>query len=785
MTATISSRKKVNRISLTVSIALGIFGSQSAISSPVPQKKYVISNMEDPLTRPDLIRMADAKFNVRGGTLGIVLLEEDPAEQLKVFNAAQGVIDGFVRESPFWDPNVSNADNQWMTGVVSRYAPFSPFGFFFGDEPFPASITAPAETDEGKWQRYQRAKHDSILARISRFKALNPNAFAATNLLPNGLAFGGDAQYEAYVNSFFDKPFDAVSFDYYVLYDNNPSLVAALPNSNPNFPLRYDTRDLAYPKFYYTNQLFIKKATERGKSFWAYGLSVDSHMWQKHNGSFVDIHYPKPTLQTARYYAGVAMAYGAKGLFWYQYVSSAKINPGMDCSLPRWTQKPDSARDCYTTSAPDGDQENYNTIKFVNEELSNSGSLMMSMKWLGTYHGSSTDPFSGEQNLPTIAGNLGSFLANMQSDAMDNLVIGRFQSDLLGKDVFVFFNKSLTDPTSFSGAYRNLNAKVNIQRFLKRTGRWEDLVTGINRSPLTAIIQSTNFGLTLAPGDYEIVVVNAANSRMIGSTKGAGNQTRAIFNANDITFKIGSENGTSVQAIGKGSSTGYVVGNDGLDFLEGDFNGDGRIDLVHVISSANIARIWYSDANGLPSHTVNAPFSPWSGYAVGSANSYLVGDFNDDGSDDLAHLVSSALNIWRGNGTSGFSVTGGWTPFVGFTFSADRNRYKVADFNADGKSDLFYVADGNNGNQFYRVLSGRADNAVPFDYTDNLYLLKPDWTLWTAYKIPTDTRFLHVITGNQDYMPDLAWWPTGQKSHIWTSLGDFASHYFQVSSIRY
>ncbi|WP_445217969.1 beta strand repeat-containing protein [Bradyrhizobium sp. Pa8] len=119
----------------------------------------------------------------------------------------------------------------------------------------------------------------------------------------------------------------------------------------------------------------------------------------------------------------------------------------------------------------------------------------------------------------------------------------------------------------------------------------------------------------------------------------------------------------------------------------GDFNGDGKLDLV-TRNSSNLA-IALSFGNG--DGTFQAPSSP-----VGTATSVLTGDFNGDGKLDMAAVSSATISILLGNGDGTFTSSGTTLQAAGTIGSG-----AVADINGDGKADLVVVASNNTLSTFY------------------------------------------------------------------------------------
>jgi hypothetical protein len=141
---------------------------------------------------------------------------------------------------------------------------------------------------------------------------------------------------------------------------------------------------------------------------------------------------------------------------------------------------------------------------------------------------------------------------------------------------------------------------------------------------------------------------------------------------NYVSVLLGNGDGTFQNAVNYGTGTGA-----GTYFLAtGDFNGDGRLDLVAANWLAGNISIFMGNGDGTFDDAVN------SSLALG-ASSVATGDFNGDGKPDLAVTLQdqSQLRIFPGNGDGTFgSAT---------TYSTDHPMMVIVrDFNGDGKEDL-------------------------------------------------------------------------------------------------
>ncbi|MCK1499191.1 FG-GAP-like repeat-containing protein [Bradyrhizobium sp. 188] len=129
------------------------------------------------------------------------------------------------------------------------------------------------------------------------------------------------------------------------------------------------------------------------------------------------------------------------------------------------------------------------------------------------------------------------------------------------------------------------------------------------------------------------------------------------------------------------------VGTMGADFHlanEGDFNGDGKADLLMLNNSTHDAQVWLMNGAQVGAAGTVGTISAFAGWGYAD-----VGDFNGDGKSDLL-LLNSANNgvaVWELNGAAVISNPQVGTMASGFHFA------KEGDFNGDGKTDLLMLND--------------------------------------------------------------------------------------------
>src|ERR1019366_2828450 len=114
----------------------------------------------------------------------------------------------------------------------------------------------------------------------------------------------------------------------------------------------------------------------------------------------------------------------------------------------------------------------------------------------------------------------------------------------------------------------------------------------------------------------------------------------------------------------------------------GDFNGDGKADMVVLDQGTGSVSIFLGNGNGTFQTAVNYD----AGYLGGLGSvptAVVVGDFNGDGRADLAVAnYNNHVSVLLGNGDGTFQAP------LNYSAGSNPNSIAVADFNLDGKVDL-------------------------------------------------------------------------------------------------
>lgn len=220
---------------------------------------------------------------------------------------------------------------------------------------------------------------------------------------------------------------------------------------------------------------------------------------------------------------------------------------------------------------------------------------------------------------------------------------------------------------------------------------------------LTAMVSAGSTGtVEFFDGSVFLGTATLANSQttlttgLIGS---GGRMLRAIYSGDSThgssISNVLSQNVMASLASGLVAGNTYTTGTAPWMMAAGEFNGDGKTDLVTANSGANTVSVLLGNGDG--------SFAVHVDYDVGTKPvAVAVGDFNSDGKPDLAvaNQTSSNVSILFGNGDGTFQTAVNTPVLNGVATLA------TGDLNNDGKADLLI---GNTTNGRVTIFLGNGD----------------------------------------------------------------------------
>jgi hypothetical protein len=181
-----------------------------------------------------------------------------------------------------------------------------------------------------------------------------------------------------------------------------------------------------------------------------------------------------------------------------------------------------------------------------------------------------------------------------------------------------------------------------------------------------------NSGVDVIPGPGQDLRVSAGQSDIMLFRFGA--RPDAIGRNAAGEWHLGVNNGSTLSF----AAVGLWSGGEWREVRQGDFSGDGRLDLI---GRTPAGQWWISEQTEYGLFT-NRPFGSWN--EAEGWRDVLTGDFDGDGRLDL--MARTSHGIWRLGIVSGGSLQ--WSDAIGWNEAAQWRDVAAADMDGDGRLDL-------------------------------------------------------------------------------------------------
>ncbi len=269
-------------------------------------------------------------------------------------------------------------------------------------------------------------------------------------------------------------------------------------------------------------------------------------------------------------------------------------------------------------------------------------------------------------------------IADLDDDGKADLAVANYGSN----SVSVFRNTSSIGSVSYAAKIDHTtdSAPLSVATGdLDGDGKADLAVT--NGNTVSVFRNTCSSGIISFATKVDISSTNPT-SVAIGDLDGDGKADIVVTNENSNTVSVFRNTGSS-GVISFAAQVVFTAGTTPISVAIGDFNGDGKADLVVANVNSNTVSVFRNTGNtGIISYAAKEDLA-----VATNPYSVAIGDLDGDGKADLAvaNFSSNIVSVFRNNGSSG---TISYAPKVDFITGDNPYLVRIGDLNGDGKPDL-------------------------------------------------------------------------------------------------